>query len=122
MEIYTSYFAQSGKIPSNYVKVAICGKAPDWYKGVSYKKLAPTYDILMQYKETKDTARYQFRYRTEVLSKLNEKEVVDELTALANGADGVVLLCYEKPTDFCHRNIVSSWLSTAGYRCQEMKF
>lgn len=38
---YTSYFANLKKLPDNVVPISICGKAPDWYSGLQYKKLAP---------------------------------------------------------------------------------
>ena len=38
--IYTSYFAKLRSLPENIVPVSICGKAPDWYKGLQYKNLS----------------------------------------------------------------------------------
>lgn len=32
---------------------------------------------------------------------------------------GKVLLCLEKPGDFCHRNIVADWLRKAGFEVKE---
>ena len=33
--IYTSYFAMLKRIPADtIVPISICGKAPDWYKGL----------------------------------------------------------------------------------------
>lgn len=43
--IYTSYFAQLRNLPENIIPVSICGKAPNWYHGYQYKKLAPKYDF-----------------------------------------------------------------------------
>lgn len=50
MKIYTSYFAMMRNFPENIIPIAICAKPPTWYEGLVYKKLAPSYDILMQYK------------------------------------------------------------------------
>lgn len=33
----------------------------------------------------------------------------------------IVLLCYEKPTDFCHRHLVAQWLIENGFECKEYK-
>ena len=49
--IYTSYFAKLKSLPDNIVPISICGKAPDWYKGLQYKKLAPKYDFFMKWKK-----------------------------------------------------------------------
>ncbi len=43
--IYTTYFAQLRNLPENIIPVSICGKVPNWYKGLQYKKLAPKYDF-----------------------------------------------------------------------------
>lgn len=50
--IYTSYFANLRNIPSDIVHISICGKAPDWYSGLQYKKLAPKWKFFKVYKET----------------------------------------------------------------------
>lgn len=46
--IFTTYFAKLKSLPSNTVPISICGKAPDWYKGLQYKKLAPKYRFFME--------------------------------------------------------------------------
>ena len=48
----TSYFAINANHPN---AVSICGKAPDWYKGKQYKKLAPTFEIFSKYKSSNQT-------------------------------------------------------------------
>lgn len=47
---------------------------------------------------------YVKNFYNEVLKPLNPQEVYQTL------GDDVVLLCYEKPTQFCHRFLVASWL------------
>lgn len=31
----------------------------------------------------------------------------------------VALICYEKPSDFCHRHLVSDWINLRGIKCEE---
>lgn len=121
MKIYTSYFAKLKSLPNNITPISICGKAPDWYKGIQYKVLAPKYNFFMEWKQNKDNDFYIEHFNKEVLNLLNVKEVVMRLSAISGGND-VVLLCYEKPTDFCHRHLVSSWLNKNGYNCKEYVF
>lgn len=45
--IYTSYFGVLKKLPANVIPVSICVKAPAWYSGIQYKKLAPNMDFLL---------------------------------------------------------------------------
>lgn len=57
-EIYTSYFAKLKYLPNNIVPISICAKTPEWYKGLQYKKLAPTYYFFMEWKKNHDNAYY----------------------------------------------------------------
>lgn len=124
--IYTSYFAKLKKTPWYYMPVSICAKPPAGYSGLEYKKLAPTYSILMEYKRGQDKERYIQRYETEVLDKLNPDDVVRDLLILTDNRKGldygpeILLVCYEKPTDFCHRHLVAHWLSEYGYDVKEI--
>ena len=64
--IYTSYFAKLKSLPEDLVPISICGKVPDWYKGLQYKKLAPKYDFFMKWKETHDDDYYVQQYYEQV--------------------------------------------------------
>ena len=109
MKIYTSYFAKLKKLPKNIVPISICGKAPDWYKGIQYKVLAPKYGFFMEWKQNHDNEFYIEHFKSEVLDLLDADEVVERLSQLSEGKD-IALICYEKPSDFCHRHLVAEWL------------
>lgn len=108
--IYTTYFAQLKNLPENIIPISICGKAPDWYTGLQYKKLAPKYNFFMKWKEDHDNDYYVKCFNEQVLSKLNPISVYHELQELADYKE-IALVCYEKPEDFCHRHLVAKWLS-----------
>ena len=113
--IYTSYFARLKSLPDNIIPISICGKAPDWYKGLQYKKLAPKYDFFMKWKEDHDNDYYIKCFNEQVLDKLDILEVIRNLIDLANLNETLVgkefcLLCYEKPTDFCHSHLATKCL------------
>lgn len=118
MKIYTSYFANIKKLPANIIPIAICGTCPYWYKGLQYKKLAPSYSILTEWLKNHDEKLYIERFNSEVLNKLNCDDVISDLLEMSNGND-VALICYEKPTDFCHRHLVATWLSGGFYEVTE---
>lgn len=65
--IYTSYFAKLRSLPEHIIPISICAKAPDWYKGYQYKKLAPKYDFFMEWKKTHDNNYYVEHFNKEVL-------------------------------------------------------
>jgi hypothetical protein len=110
--IKTSYFAKSGKDPN---AVCIAAFAPSWFSGTHYPRLSPPWKIVVKYKQGQiNEDEYEELYNHLVLSSLNVGRVAREL-------DGAVLLCYEKPDDFCHRHIVARWLSSAiGYEIEEI--
>lgn len=124
--IYTTYFSKLNKLPYNTVPVAICAKVPEWYKGKQYKKLAPSYDILMQWKSSPNPTLYTSRFNSEILAQLNPLDVIIDIINLVdpNGEDddiplNIALVCYEKSDDFCHRHLVSKWFNDNGIKCEE---
>lgn len=122
--IYTSYFTKLKSLPENIIPISICGKAPDWYKGLQYKKLAPKYDFFMEWKKTHDNDYYIKCFNEQVLDKLNVLTVMRDLIDLVNSTENhigkeIALICYEKPSDFCHRHLVADWLRKNGLQCEE---
>jgi len=118
--IYTSYFAKLQNIPSSVVPISICGKAPDWYTGSQYKKLAPKYNFFMEWKRNQDNIFYIREYYAQVLAPLKQEDVLFELLKLSMNKD-IVLLCYEKPNEFCHRHLVAGWLQEITPVCELTK-
>jgi len=103
MKIYTSYFAgyrgQSG--------VSIARSSPRWFKGDSIIEFAPPY-YMIHYSEQK----YIPEFQTQVLLKTAK-------AGLKKLKDGMVLLCYEKQGDFCHRHLIAEWLRSQGIEAEE---
>jgi uncharacterized protein YeaO (DUF488 family) len=73
---------------------------------VSCRKLAPG-----SWFNSVSEEEYIKRYFDEILSKLDPQKVWEELHKLA-GDNEPVLLCYEKPSDFCHRHLIAEWFYT----------
>ena len=120
--IYTSYFAKLKSLPDNVIPISICAKAPSWYSGLQYKKLAPKYDFFMKWKENHDNDYYVKCFKEQVLDKLDALETVLEISEIAgfhNRFNDICLMCYEKSTDFCHRHLVADWLNENGIECKE---
>lgn len=135
--IYTTYFANLKNLDheTNY-PIAICGKSPDGYKGLEYKKLAPKWWFFKQWKETHDNDSYIENFNKEVLSVISPQKVmmdIRNLIAFVYGIDSVTyderwwehvpydiyLVCYEKPGDFCHRHLVADWMTANGIEVKE---
>ena len=117
--IYTTYFAKLKSLPADVVPIAICGKSPDWYTGLQYKKLAPKYGFFMQWKISQDNDYYVRCFKEEVLDKLTVENVIKDIKQLVGNATKIAFVCYEKPADFCHRHLVACWLRSHGINCEE---
>lgn len=114
MNIYTSYFAKYKELPEDLTAVSICRFTPWWVGDMSsYTKLAPTTNLLLGYKHGRVTKEeYIEEYKRETLYRVPVPKILEELTALLQeGHTGIVLFCYEKPHDFCHRHIVAEHIT-----------
>lgn len=114
-KIYTSYFANLRNMPDDIVPVSICQMPPAAYNGLKYKKLAPPSALISAYKKKPNENNYILKYNEQVLNNLNQFKVLQELEALVPvGTKQIVLVCYEKPGDFCHRRLVARWFKKIG--------
>ena len=128
--IYTSYFAKIKSLPEYIIPVSICAKVPTWYEGLQYKKLAPKYDFFMKWKENHDNNYYIKCFNEQVLNELNVVTVIKDLINLMPKDSiseyslnkTICLVCYEKPSDFCHRHLVADWLNKNGFTCKEYEY
>lgn len=116
--LYTTYFAKFKTLPDNIIPVSICGKAPEWYKGLQYKKLAPKWEFFQEWKKNGDNHFYVKCFNEQVLSKLDARSVYDELVELA-GSTNIALVCYESPEKFCHRHLMANWFRENGFEIKE---
>ena len=110
--IYTSYFAKYRG--DNGVSIARAQPTKD---GVPYhqalEQLRPPKWLLRGHKEGEITdAEFKHYYHNAVLRGLSP-------VAWGKRLQGKVLLCWEKPGDFCHRHIVADWLRKAGFEVKE---
>lgn len=135
--IYTTYFANLKKLDHMIsCPIAICGKSPDGYKGLEYKKLAPKWWFFKEWKENHNNDFYIEHFNKEVLGVISPREVmmdIRNLIAFTYGMNMVAynerwwedvpydiyLVCYEKPEDFCHRHLVADWLTANGIKVKE---
>lgn len=136
--VYTSYFGKWRKINGWVFPVSIVRYKPEWFGGPNYSKLAPPSDLLMEWKNDPCNDDYfgikRRQYNEAVLDKLDVHQVAKELeemlpyklheklkgkSVFESQRAHIVLLCFEKPCDFCHRHFVAQWLTKNGYKCEE---
>ena len=76
---------------------------------------------LISFHSTKDNEYFIKNYNELILSKLKPELVYNDLYNLAGETSNFAMICYETPSKFCHRHLVSRWLSDHGIPCQEWK-
>lgn len=111
--IYTSYFAAVNKIAKAIPDakfISIARYPPRGWSGLQLKCLAPPASLLQKWKETHNEDDYIHEYEKTVLSKFSSEKIIEMIEVMAGGSDVVILLCYEKPNDFCHRHLVGNFL------------
>jgi uncharacterized protein (DUF488 family) len=102
------------------VPIAVCQYPPRWYQGLTYKELAPDYEMINGMKDSSSRVHYSMRYVRQVLSLLNKENILEDLEHLSGGKD-VALICFERPSDYCHRHLIAKWLGLDPDLC-EIKF
>lgn len=138
----TSYYSNLKHIDTNvYVPIAISGDEGKLvgFTGRAMRKLSPysffirwkarenqLQDWVSSFKITDEEYRelkqenqqnYIISFYNQVLKKLNPNAVYEEL------GENAVMLCFEKPTDFCHRFLVAGWLELSlGIEIDELGF
>lgn len=110
---YTGYFC---KIPeylkANLLPIGIAKKLPSGIDIPHLPELGPNWSIYSNYRQNKNTAEYTRRYVDEILSGLLQFKIMEKMLSFRLTVQQIpILLCYEKPSDFCHRHIVAGWLN-----------
>lgn len=114
--IKTGYFAKQAEYASKgFTPVGIALYKPKWFAGETYGPLCPTPVIF----QIEDKGVYERAYYEHLL-ELDADTVVAELMEISGGKP-LVLMCYERPGDFCHRQIVRDWLQSCGHDVEEFR-
>lgn len=109
----TGYFAKQKLYESNnLLPISIALYPPTWYDGLKAYGISPSAELLKKHKNGQiDEESFEKEY----FSKLNINVVtsyISSWTDMCNSLnkDGVVLLCFEKSGDFCHRHLLAKFI------------
>lgn len=125
----TSYYAKLKSIDkTKYIPVAISGDGGKIvnFNGTSHKELSP-YPFFRKWKDKEN--KIDFAYKKGLISKEkylalkeeNQNSYIEKFYRIVlknldaekvfkSLGENAVLLCFEKPTEFCHRFLVAGWL------------
>lgn len=115
--IYTSYFGNLRNISKDIIPISIALYPIKNWSGCQYKILAPSAEML-NIAKSGNISEAKRLYR-EYLDTLDVDTIVEDLQEMSDYND-FVLLCYEKPDDYCHRHVLREWLHERGYECEEV--
>ncbi len=121
-EIYTSHWGSSLLPHLDATMIAISRGKPRWRLPFRYRVLgllAPSREAFA----LKDHAEFEAAYLAG-LEEIGSDAIPAALERISreNGGRPLVLLCWEKPGEFCHRRIVSAWLEErTGQKVPELK-
>lgn len=121
MSVYTSYFGMARRFPKEkFIKTAVCYKS---LRGIGvWNSVVPDADLVFGMKRGEITKEYyEEQYYKMLLDR--KEQIASNIPYLKNGERDVVLLCYEKPEDWCHRHILARYLKEQfDLDVQEYKF
>lgn len=138
MKIYTSYYAMLDKQPSNLQPIAISRGTYRWnadaQRAPRYWPLAPD-KKLHRYAQIREgdgkppvdsVYRSIFKRQLETLDPhaviIQLHDIVDTQWNDPTQCEGMLLYCFERPEDGCHRHLVAAWLREHGYYCTELVY
>jgi uncharacterized protein YeaO (DUF488 family) len=132
IKFFTSYYANIPNLDGYFLVSISGGITPEIEKVIDKhdKRLAPNLSLFTEYKKSQEIMdvsasfneeRYVGRFKKEVLSNIEINSFIEEYKNIyAEHKKDIVLLCYEKPEDFCHRHIVQEFLNENGYKTSEL--
>lgn len=138
MKLFTSYYANYKNIPKSYLCIGISRVCPEWFANndldnfmfIKSNVLAPSESLLEKIKSNQiSQEQYKKEYVEHLYISLKKYFNCDDLGEWAKRLiedfkdtewEGVVLMCYERPEDFCHRHIIRNLLNKVYHiECKE---
>lgn len=90
-----------------------------WYIP-EFTELAPSYKLLRDFHDNKETEDGYIRRYKEQLARLNPQTIYNNMLEKTRGKEPIIL-CYCRPTDFCHRHILAEWFENSlGLKVREI--
>lgn len=137
IKFYTSYYANIKNIPKKCMIVPISLVIPEFIREMSDVTIvkdnfiAPDGELLSDIKEGRiGEEEYKTRYVKKICDYINGcarfKDLKDWAEAInqyyGTEYDSICFVCYERPDEFCHRQIFSKMLNMYGVHCEELGY
>ena len=111
-KLYTGYFAKTKEYKAAGLHpVSIARVTPVHIPCEKLGIFAPPPGLLTDFKQNPELSDEEYKERyLKHLQSIDIKKTLSSLPPL-NNEEGYVLMCYEKPDDFCHRHILADYLN-----------
>jgi uncharacterized protein YeaO (DUF488 family) len=117
--IYTSYYANHRKWAEHLLtEYQISNTKPKWWSFDIAKidELIPPWALVDGYKKGTVTEK---QFETAYTEQLNASGINSQYLSKLLVTEDILLLCWEKPGQFCHRHILREWLNSNNCKCEE---
>ena len=118
--IYSSYYAKVRSLDvTDAMLVQVSNTKPQWFQQeiLNVANLtAPDWSLINRYKSGEiNFEQFGEQYIQSLNQKMKRDEFVSKLTEVAeeNNYKTIILLCYEKSLNECHRKFLCEWLQDA---------
>ena len=122
-KLYTTYLSNMKNLPEGIVKAIIMRMPPvsiqKMEDTIHVPQLSPKVEVLKAYKASGDFADFTERFNQQMYE---DEETMEYLNLLMEGLDHneVALICCEKDPNVCHRSLIANYLTSLGYKCEEL--
>lgn len=124
----TSYFAKYSRLPQEekdkYTPIAISTTIPKWFKECEFHlyELSPSSESVFKLKHGQmEVSEFTLEYTDKLRHWVRLDSILEDIAYLESTREKeVVLLCYEKSDDFCHRHLLRDYLNNNGLNVEEL--
>ena len=108
--IYTGYYGGLSKVSGPATKVQVSNSAPVPVD-IVFEKAVPDWAFIV--KPYKDGVISKEEYTERYLQQLDKfsENIIGVVKYFNESGKDYILLCYEKPGDFCHRHILADYIN-----------
>lgn len=122
-KLYTTYLSKMKDLPEGIVKAIIMRMPPMSIQNIPntihVPELSPKVEVLKAYKANNDFEVFREKFNEQMYT---DEETMKYLNMLMEALDynEVAIICCEKDPNVCHRSLIANYLTSLGYKCEEL--
>lgn len=122
-KLYTTYLSKMKDLPTGIVKAIIMRMPPMSIQNIEgtvhVPQLSPKTEVLKAYKANNNFEVFTEKFNEQMYT---DPETMEYLQMLMEALEHneVALICCEKDPNVCHRSLIAKYLTSLGYKCEEL--